>query len=73
MEEELARSMWFWLLVASILISQSTWLFLDARKRGSNYWLWGLWGLISCPLPLIVYWIFVRSGWIKRGNNDKSR
>ncbi|MBH5320161.1 sigmaY antisigma factor component [Paenibacillus sp. GSMTC-2017] len=70
MEEQLARSVWFWLLLASILISQSTWLFLDARKRGSNYWFWGIWGLIHVPTPLVVYWIVVRSGWIKRKKKD---
>lgn len=60
MEQTLAESVWFWLLVASILISQSTWLFIDARKMDSKYWFWGLWGLIQFPLPLFIYWIFVR-------------
>ncbi|MFD0588782.1 sigmaY antisigma factor component [Paenibacillus sp. GCM10027627] len=66
MEQRLEESPWFWLLVAGILISQSTWLFLDARKRDANYWFWGIWGLVYFPLPLIVYWLVVRKGWLKR-------
>ncbi|QOR67359.1 sigma-Y antisigma factor component [Cytobacillus suaedae] len=46
--------------VALILIAQSTWLFLDARKRGHNYWLWGIVGLIQAPMPSLFYLLFVR-------------
>ncbi|MCX7746769.1 MAG: sigmaY antisigma factor component [Clostridia bacterium] len=49
-----------WVLLAAILIPQSTWLFFDARKRGANYWFWGIWGIIQAPCPLIFYLIFVR-------------
>ena len=59
MEEALARSVWFWLAVAAVLVCQSTWLFVDARKRGKYPWFWGLWGLIHFPLPLLVYWLVV--------------
>jgi thiol:disulfide interchange protein len=78
MGERLMQEVWFWLLLAAMLVPQSTWLFVDARKRGSGYWLWGLWGLVQFPLPLIAYWLFVRRGlWKllkrklrkKRGNN----
>lgn len=50
---------WLTLIGASVvLISQGTWIFLDARKRGENYWLWGLYGLMNCPSSLLVYlWI----------------
>ncbi|MCA1030826.1 sigma-Y antisigma factor component [Bacillus timonensis] len=47
-------------IVVVILLAQSTWLFLDARKRGHNYWLWGLLGLIQAPWPSVFYLIFVR-------------
>ncbi|MBE4906805.1 sigma-Y antisigma factor component [Bacillus luteolus] len=47
-------------LVAVILIAQSTFLFLDARKRGHNYWLWGIVGLIQAPMPSLFYLLFVR-------------
>lgn len=73
MEERLAGSVWFWLLLAAILISQSTWLFLDARKRDSIPWFWGVWGLIHFPTPLIVYWLVVRMGLFKRKNNGPKR
>lgn len=56
-EEYLKQSVWFWMLIAIVLISQSTWLFLDAGKRGGLKWFWGIWGLISFPLPLLVYWL----------------
>ncbi|MHA7965922.1 sigmaY antisigma factor component [Paenibacillus sp. CAU 1782] len=59
MEEQLKESVWFWLLLGSIMIGQSTWLFLDSGKRGGLKWFWGLWGLIQFPGPLIVYWLVV--------------
>ncbi|OUS78350.1 hypothetical protein B1748_01760 [Paenibacillus sp. MY03] len=65
MEEKLMQSVWFWLLIAAMLIPQSTWLFVDARKRDSGPWFWGLWGLIQFPLPLVAYWLLVRRGWWK--------
>lgn len=46
--------------VIPILLTQSIYLFLDARKREHYPWLWGLWGLIQAPLPLLVYLIVVR-------------
>lgn len=49
-----------WLMIAVVLLIQGTWLFVDARKHTHFYWFWGLWGLISFPLPLILYFIFVR-------------
>lgn len=51
---------WAWLLVAALLLSQGTWLFLDARRRGARPWLWGLLGLVQCPMPLLLYWLIVR-------------
>jgi hypothetical protein len=46
--------------VAPILLAQGLYLFIDARKREHYPWLWGLWGLIQAPTPLIVYLIVVR-------------
>ncbi|HAQ07765.1 MAG TPA: sigma-Y antisigma factor component [Bacillus bacterium] len=46
--------------VAAILLTQSIFLFLNARRHGHNYWLWGILGLIQAPIPLLVYLIFVR-------------
>ncbi len=54
------------LVVGIILIVQSTFLFLDARKHGHNYWLWGIIGLIQAPVPTLFYLIFVRKIWQKK-------
>lgn len=51
---------WQWVLLAALLLTQGTWLFLDARRRGARSWFWGLWGVIQCPMPLLVYWLLVR-------------
>lgn len=52
---------WYqWLAVAAILLAQGTWIFLDARKRGDRAWLWGLYGLIQFPTPLIIYLLVTR-------------
>ncbi|GIQ64757.1 negative regulatory protein YxlD [Paenibacillus cisolokensis] len=51
---------WVWLVIAPIMLTQSTWLFIDARKRKRYPWFWGLWGLIQFPLPLLFYWLLVR-------------
>ncbi|EWG12433.1 hypothetical protein [Cytobacillus firmus] len=53
------------IIVGVILISQSMFLFLDARKHGHNYWLWGIIGLIQAPMPTLFYLIFVRKIWQK--------
>lgn len=60
---------WFmWLIIPPILLVQGTWLFLDARERDSFPWFWGIWGMISFPLPIILYFIFVRK--VFSGNQD---
>lgn len=70
MEEQLKESVWFWLLLGSTMIGQSTWLFLDSGKRGGLKWFWGLWGLIQFPGPLIVYWlVVVRPSRKRQGRN----
>jgi hypothetical protein len=48
------------ILVAGILLLQSIFLFLDARKRNHNYWLWGIVGLIQAPMPTLFYLLFIR-------------
>ncbi|MCH1627068.1 sigma-Y antisigma factor component [Fredinandcohnia quinoae] len=48
------------ILAAIILMIQSLWLFLNARKNGHNYWFWGILGLIQAPMPTIFYLIFAR-------------
>lgn len=48
-------SPYLYILIAFILIPQAIWIFLDARKRGEAYWLWGLFGLLHAPGSLIIY------------------
>lgn len=67
MEELKVLPVWFWVLLIAVLVTQSTWLYIDARKRDSMPWFWGLWGLIHFPMPLLFYFLFVRSGWFRRG------
>jgi hypothetical protein len=54
------------ILVAAVLLLQSIFLFLDARKRNHNYWLWGIIGLIQAPMPTLFYLLFVRKIFRKR-------
>jgi predicted PurR-regulated permease PerM len=56
------------IIVAAILLLQSIFLFLDARKRNHNYWLWGIVGLIQAPMPTLFYLLFVRKIFRKRSN-----
>ncbi|HUC93040.1 MAG TPA: sigmaY antisigma factor component [Paenibacillus sp.] len=64
--------LWLLIVLPVILLSQATWLFLDARKRAKYPWFWGLWGLIQTPMPFILYWLIVRIDWkkIKRGKSN---
>ncbi|MDQ0973113.1 sigma-Y antisigma factor component [Neobacillus sp. 179-C4.2 HS] len=55
------------IIVAAILLLQSIFLFLDARKRNHNYWLWGIIGLIQAPMPTLFYLLFVRKIFSKKG------
>ncbi|MCL6614993.1 MAG: zinc ribbon domain-containing protein [Firmicutes bacterium] len=51
------------LLVAAILLIQAIWIFLDARRRGENHWLWGFFGLLNFPSSLFVYLLVTRRPW----------
>lgn len=48
-------------IAAMILLTQSIYMFVDARKNGMNYWFWGIIGLIQAPLPVIFYLLIKRS------------
>lgn len=54
---------WLLTILVIVLFLQGTWLFTDARKRQAAPWFWGIWGLIQFPMPLLLYWLFVRSDW----------
>ncbi|RSK28691.1 sigma-Y antisigma factor component [Bacillus sp. HMF5848] len=47
-------------IVIIILLAQSTWLYLDARKHGHNKWIWGIVGLVQAPMPTLFYLLFIR-------------
>ncbi|KRG16518.1 Negative regulatory protein yxlD [Virgibacillus soli] len=47
------------LLVSPILLTQSILLFIDAKKKGSYAWVWGILGLLQFPCPTIFYYFFV--------------
>lgn len=49
-----------WGLLILVLLLQSTYLFVDARRRGHNKWFWGIWGLIQLPMPTLFYFIVAR-------------
>lgn len=51
---------WAYPLIALLLLTQSLWIFHDARKRGENAWLWGLLGLLNIPSSLLVYLLVTR-------------
>lgn len=53
------------ILLPIVLIAQSTWLFLDARRRGRFPWFWGIWGLLQTPMPLLLYLLIFRVDWSK--------
>ncbi|MGG3914802.1 sigmaY antisigma factor component [Rossellomorea vietnamensis] len=55
------------LIVIPLLLVQSIFLFIDARKNGHQYWFWGIWGLIQCPMPLIFYFIFAKKVFRRKG------
>lgn len=63
-------------MLALLLLTQSILLFIDAKKKGSFAWFWGIWGLIQFPLPTVFYILFViipRKKRRKRKHNEMER
>ncbi|MBO2945515.1 hypothetical protein JJQ72_16175 [Paenibacillus sp. F411] len=52
---------WAILVIALLLLTQGTALFLDARRRGLGRmaWFWGVWGILNVPTPLVVYYFLI--------------
>lgn len=50
---------WFILIVVLLVFCQGVWMFRHAQRRGRFPWFWGIWGISSFPLPLIVYYFAV--------------
>lgn len=58
-----------WLVLAVLMLTQSTLIFLSARKRGKNPWFWGFIGLFNIPFSAILYYFFVIFPERKKGGN----
>ncbi|UVI31328.1 hypothetical protein [Paenibacillus spongiae] len=71
MDELKGVPVWLLILLVIVLLCQSTWLFIDARKHSRFPWFWGLWGLIQVPMPFILYWLVVRVDWKKFGKSRR--
>jgi hypothetical protein len=56
-----AVPVWLWICLVVVLSVQGLWVFNDARKRGMNCWLWGLFCLLNTPTNLFVYLIVSRA------------
>ncbi|WP_273851861.1 transcriptional regulator [Guptibacillus spartinae] len=55
-----------------LLLTQSLLLFVDAKKKGSYPWLWGIWGLIQLPMPTLFYLLFVVWPYKRRLKKERS-
>ncbi len=58
------------LFFSPVLLAQSIFLFIDAKRRNTYAWFWGIWGLFQFPLPTIFYWFFVIRRQKKRLRKD---
>ena len=55
-----------YILTACLVLVQGIFLFRDAQKHGHNAWFWGIWGLTTCPMPLILYFLLARKIYKKK-------
>ncbi|MDF1508929.1 transcriptional regulator [Robertmurraya sp. DFI.2.37] len=53
------QTLFILLLLLPFVLAQSILLFIDAKKRRSYPWFWGIWGLIQIPMPTVFYFLFV--------------
>ncbi len=60
MEELSSIPLPLWILLGLILITQGSWMFYDAKKRGEHPWIWGFFGLLNTPTNLIIYLVVTR-------------
>lgn len=57
---------WGWVLIAMILLIQSSILYIQAKKIGKAPWLWGILGLVQFPVPSIIFMILWKTVWKRR-------
>ncbi|GGC99219.1 hypothetical protein GCM10011389_03080 [Pontibacillus salipaludis] len=55
-----------WCLIALLLVSQSTFLFVQAKKIGKAPWFWALIGLVQVPMPTVAFFVMKKLLWEKR-------
>lgn len=60
MSELQETHVWVLILVFLGLFAQSTFLFIHSRRNGHLRWFWGIWGMLNLPMPLIVYFIYIK-------------
>ncbi|TKC15276.1 transcriptional regulator [Robertmurraya kyonggiensis] len=67
------QDLWILLIILPFTFTQSIFLFIDAKKKGSYPWFWGIWGLIQIPLPTLFYLLFVVLPYRRKqkGGNNK--
>ena len=70
-EQMSAGQWWLFGIAMMITVPQGVLLFRDAQKRGRFPWLWGIWGLISFPLPAVFYYFFIVRGGKKKSGKPK--
>lgn len=57
---------WGWFLIAIILLTQSSILYIQAKKIGKAPWLWGILGLVQFPVPSIIFMILWKKVWKRK-------
>ncbi|ELK48857.1 UNVERIFIED_CONTAM: sigma-Y antisigma factor component [Halobacillus marinus] len=55
--------LWGFLLLGAVLLTQSSILFIKARRIDKAPWFWGLIGIIQFPVPSILFFILRRTVW----------
>jgi RNA polymerase subunit RPABC4/transcription elongation factor Spt4 len=66
-------NIFLFVILALTLLSQGLWILIDSQKRGDAFfWLWGLLGFISFPMPIIIYLIITRYGQTRCKNCGKN-
>ncbi|QHT45813.1 sigma-Y antisigma factor component [Halobacillus sp. ACCC02827] len=55
--------LWGFLLLGTVLLTQSSILFIKARRIDKAPWFWGLIGIIQFPVPSILFFILRRTVW----------
>ncbi|MCD5322948.1 MULTISPECIES: sigma-Y antisigma factor component [Pontibacillus] len=55
-----------WCLIVLLLVSQSTFLFIQAKKIHKTPWFWAIVGLIQVPMPTVAFYLMKKLIWEKK-------